>query len=39
VLADLSKKTQVLFFTHHARLAEMAKELGNDRQMSLHEMG
>jgi len=38
VLADLSKKTQVLFFTHHARLAEMAKELGTDRQMSLHEM-
>ena len=38
VLAELSRKTQVLFFTHHARLAEMAKELGADGQMSLHEM-
>jgi len=36
VLADLSKKTQVLFFTHHARLAELAKEMKNG--MCLHTM-
>ncbi len=35
VLADLSKKTQVLFFTHHARLAEMAKDLKADSRVFL----
>ncbi|HQL91293.1 MAG TPA: AAA family ATPase [Syntrophales bacterium] len=38
VLADLSKKTQVLFFTHHARLAEMAKEVKADDGIYLHTM-
>lgn len=38
VLADLSKKTQVLFFTHHARLAEMAKGLKADSGVSLQKM-
>lgn len=30
VLADLSKKTQVLFFTHHERLAGLAREVKSD---------
>ncbi len=38
VLADLSKKTQVLFFTHHERLAGMAKEMKADNGMYLHKM-
>jgi uncharacterized protein YhaN len=29
VLADLSKQTQVILFTHHARLKEMAAAMGN----------
>ena len=27
VIAELSRKTQVLFFTHHARLVELAKSV------------
>jgi len=38
VLADLSKKTQVLFFTHHSRLAEMAKELKTSKGIYVHGM-
>jgi uncharacterized protein YhaN len=34
-LADLSRKTQVLFFTHHARLVELARGLG-DSQVFVH---
>jgi uncharacterized protein YhaN len=29
VLAELSRQTQVIFFTHHWRLAELARELGD----------
>jgi len=39
VLADLSGKTQVLFFTHHERLAGMAKELKSDGGLYVHRMG
>ena len=28
VLAELSRHTQVLFFTHHARLVDLARDLG-----------
>jgi uncharacterized protein YhaN len=31
VLVDLSKKTQVILFTHHAKVREMAAEMGNGR--------
>ena len=37
VLADLSKKTQVLFFTHHARLVELARKLG-DGVAAVHQL-
>jgi uncharacterized protein YhaN len=42
VIGDLAKRTQVLFFTHHRRLAELGIkagaqliELGTGRQQSL----
>jgi uncharacterized protein YhaN len=38
VLGDVAKTTQVLFFTHHARLVELAREaLGPDR-LAEHEL-
>ena len=37
VLGDIAKTTQVLFFTHHARLVELAKDaLGAD--VTVHEL-
>ncbi|MDQ0217663.1 nucleoside triphosphate hydrolase [Peribacillus cavernae] len=30
VLLELSQKTQVIFFTHHSRLIEIIKQVGND---------
>lgn len=38
VLAELSRRTQVLFFTHHARLAELANSLPIDSGLFLHEL-
>ncbi len=32
-LAELSKKTQVLFFTHHGRLVELAHEVAEEGQV------
>jgi len=37
VLAELSRKTQVLFFTHHARLVELAGQLGEGR-VAVHDL-
>jgi uncharacterized protein YhaN len=37
-LAELSKKTQVLFFTHHARMVEIAKRALKPSQIALHEL-
>ncbi len=37
VLAELSKKTQVLFFTHHAHLVELAEKLG-DGVVAVHNL-
>jgi uncharacterized protein YhaN len=34
-LAELSKKTQVLFFTHHGRLAELAQGVADQGQVSV----
>lgn len=38
VLGALSKKTQVLFFTHHARMVELAKRALKPAQLALHEL-
>jgi uncharacterized protein YhaN len=38
VLGEVAEKTQVLFFTHHARLVELAREaLGEDR-LAVHSL-
>lgn len=36
VLAELSKKTQVLFFTHHARLRDLAQGVLSEPDLCLH---
>ena len=38
VLGYLSKRTQVLFFTHHSRLVELAKEIECDGAVKIHEL-
>lgn len=38
VLAELSRQTQVLFFTHHARLAELAKRLRGGGGLFVHDL-
>ncbi len=34
-LAELSKKTQVLFFTHHERLVELAQRVADHEQVGI----
>lgn len=38
VLGELSRRTQVLFFTHHRRLMELALQAVPEAQLSLHEL-
>ncbi len=38
VLGELSRKTQVLFFTHHARVAELAKDVVSPAELSVHNL-
>ena len=38
VLGELSRKTQVLFFTHHARVAELAQEVVSPSALSVHNL-
>ena len=38
VLADLSKKTQVIFFTHHAHLVELARDEFDDETLFVHNL-
>jgi uncharacterized protein YhaN len=38
-LAELSKKTQVLFFTHHGRLVELAQGVKKDGQVRVINLG
>jgi uncharacterized protein YhaN len=38
-LAELSKKTQVIFFTHHRHLPEMAQKLIDPELLVVHELG
>jgi uncharacterized protein YhaN len=37
VLADLSDQTQILLFTHHTRLRDLAREAGGQR-VFVHEL-
>lgn len=39
LLAELGRKTQVLLFTHHARVAEMARALGPQAGVFVHHLG
>jgi uncharacterized protein YhaN len=39
LLAELSRGTQVLFFTHHRRLVELARERLSGDDLALHELG
>jgi uncharacterized protein YhaN len=36
VLGEVASRTQVLFFTHHARLRELAREALGDGRLSEH---
>lgn len=38
VLAELSRTTQVLLLTHHARIAALARELGEAKGLFVHEL-
>jgi uncharacterized protein YhaN len=38
ILADLSSKTQVLFFTHHNRLVEIAEALADPNRVFVHHL-
>jgi uncharacterized protein YhaN len=38
VLGELSRKTQVLFFTHHARVAELALEVVAPDALCVHNL-
>lgn len=38
VLLELSKKTQVIFFTHHSRLIELMKDIANEDQFQLEQL-
>ena len=38
ILGDLSQKTQVLFFTHHARVADLAREAVPPSRLCLHDL-
>ncbi|OOZ46140.1 ATP-binding protein [Solemya velum gill symbiont] len=37
-LAELAKKTQVILFTHHSRVVEQARKLGNKQQVHIHDL-
>lgn len=39
VLYGLSQRTQVVFFTHHQRLVELAQKLGSDGNVIVHRLG
>ena len=39
VLSDLSERMQVLFFTHHARLVELAEKAVPEARRTIHELG
>jgi uncharacterized protein YhaN len=39
ILTELSKKTQVIFFTHHAHLIELAHQAVPSEMLRVHELG
>ena len=39
VLAEVSRKMQVLFFTHHARLIDLARATVNESELVIHALG
>lgn len=38
VLAELSKRTQVIYFTHHIHLIDLAKEVVNELSLDIHQL-
>lgn len=38
-LADLAERNQVILFTHHQRVVEIAGEIGADQRVFIHEIG
>jgi uncharacterized protein YhaN len=38
VLGELSRKTQILFFTHHARMRELAQKAIGPAQIMVHDL-
>lgn len=38
VLLDISEETQVIFFTHHSRLVDLAKKLAQDGRIEVHRL-
>jgi len=39
ILSSLSEKTQILFFTHHLRLVELAQKSAGKKRVVIHELG
>ena len=39
VLHDLSSRTQVIFFTHHLRLVQIAQQVCNNKSLEIHTLG
>jgi len=39
ILSSLSEKTQILFFTHHLRLVELAQKSVGRKRVVIHELG
>jgi len=39
IFGDFSLRTQVIFFTHHARLVELARQNVPTDRLFVHEMG
>ena len=39
ILSNLSEKTQILFFTHHLRLVELAQKSVGRKRVVIHELG
>lgn len=39
ILGELSRRTQVLFFTHHHRLVELAEKVISKDQLAVHRLG
>ena len=37
-LAELAKKTQVILFTHHSRVVEQARKLGNKQHVHIYDL-